>query len=337
MKKYFAPRLLALLFLSICCFSVFVGCGGNADNSQVTANKTGEESSQANEEEKGSVTFIDVGEGDSIYIKFPDGKNMLIDCGEEGNVHFEKISETIKASGKSDLDYLVLTHVDSDHTGGAAEIIEKFPVKKAYIPLVFAPERYPSFNDAKTALEECGAETEVSAKHKRSSGEDFFFTFLSPAPTGFPESEYAEFNGVDEPSEQVKNDISAVIYLDMCGVRFLFTGDAGEDVEERILIDYVAGLFSIGGGGVCLEGIDFLKVSHHGADDASSEEFLAALRPKNAVISTGYNHYGHPATATLKRFVSVCGEDCEIFRTDVCGSVKVAVGKGGYKVYNELQ
>lgn len=285
-----------------------------------------------------SVTFIDVGEGDSIYITLPNGKNLLIDSGEKDEGNFRKISETIKASGRNDLDYLVLTHADSDHTGGAADIIAKFPVKKAFIPLVLRAELFTAFAAAKTALADCGAETEISSEYKTVKGENFFFTFLSPEAAGMRGGAYADFNATATPSEKERNDISAVIYLETFGVRFLFTGDAGENAEKRILSDYAAGVYSLAAGReVRLNEIDFLKVAHHGSSDSTTAEFLRVLRPKNAVISVGLNYYGHPSTETLKR-ISEANENAGILRTDVCGSIRVSVLKSGaYKIITDIK
>ncbi len=293
--------------------------------------------SSLHEEAFCSVTFIDAGEGDSIYVALPNGKNLLIDSGEKDEGNFRKISETIKASGRNDLDYLVLTHADSDHTGGAADIIAEFPVKKAFIPLVLRAELFTAFAAAKTALTECGAETEISSEYKTVKGENFFFTFLSPEPAGMKSSAYVDFNATATPSERERNDISAVIYLEAFGVRFLFTGDAGENAEKRVLSDYAAGVYSLAGREVRLNEIDFLKVAHHGSSDSTTAEFLRVLRPKNAVISVGLNYYGHPSTETLKR-ISEANEKANILRTDVCGSIRVSVPKSGaYKIFTDIK
>lgn len=283
----------------------------------------------------GSVTFIDVGEGDAIYAELGD-VNLLIDCGEAGKENFAAISERIIKSGKEQIDYLVLTHADSDHVGGAADIIKTFPVKKAFIPLVLNEEPFPAFAKARKALSECGAKTQVSAEYATVKGENFFFTFLSPEPLGFAGGAYGNFNSSDMPSERERNDISAVIYLDVCGVRFLFTGDAGENAEERIISGAKAGVYgNAAGEEVNLFETDFLKVSHHGAEDASSKEFLAFVRPKNAVISTGLNYYGHPSAATLSRIYEA-SENCKIYRTDVSGSIEISVfDDGDYEVFTQ--
>ena len=78
-----------------------------------------------------SVTFIDVGEGDSIYASFPDGKNLLIDCGEASEKNYANISDAIIKSGRDDIDTLILTNAEPDHVGGAVRIINEFGVKNA--------------------------------------------------------------------------------------------------------------------------------------------------------------------------------------------------------------
>ena len=302
---------------------LFCGCGETLGKDYEDGFKWGYTSSPV-----AKVTFIDVGEGDAIYAELGD-VNLLIDCGVEGKENFTAISETIRESGKEEIDYLVLTHADSDHVGGAADIIRAFPVKNAFIPLVLNEEPFPAFAKANKALSECGANTQISAEYATVKGENFFFTFLSPEPVGFAGGAYGNFNSSDMPSERERNDISAVIYLDVCGVRFLFTGDAGENAEERIISGAKAGVYgNAAGEEVNLSETDFLKVSHHGAEDASSKEFLNFVRPKNAVISTGLNYYGHPSAATLLRIYEA-NENCRIYRTDVSGSIEVSVFDGG--------
>lgn len=284
----------------------------------------------------GEVTFIDVGEGDAIYAEFGDGENLLIDCGEKSKDNFEAISDTIKSYGETEIDYLVLTHADADHVGGAADIINEFTVKNAYIPLVLNKELFPAFAAATNALSASETNVKISAEYETVSGEGFFFTFLSPEPTGFYGGAYADFNSSLMPNERERNDISAVIYLDICGVRFLFTGDAGIAAENKILLNAQAGVYGKAANReVTLYETDFLKVAHHGANDSTSEEFLAAVRPKNAVISTGLNYYGHPSAETIAEIYAF-SEGCNVYRTDVCGDIKVSVFfDGTYKVFTQ--
>ena len=108
-----------------------------------------------------SVNFLSVGQGDSAFIIFPDGKTMLIDCGEKDDINFATISTYIDAAGANAIDYLVLSHTDSDHTGNAADIIGKYGVKVAYIPKVLDETNYTAFRLAKEKLDLCGANVKI--------------------------------------------------------------------------------------------------------------------------------------------------------------------------------
>lgn len=331
MKSGFYKRLTAI-FAAIA--SVALICASFSCKTYSKELKDGQ--SSLHEEESCTVTFTDVGEGDCIYISLPDGKNLLIDCGEKTEENLRAVRKAIKLSGRVDIDYLVLTHADSDHTGGAEDVINEFPVKNAFVPSVLFKNSFPSFAKAEAALVKCGATINVSAEYRTVKSENFFFTFLSPEPAGFGDSAYADFNATATPGENARNGISAVIYLEVFGVRFLFTGDAGVGSEKKILANYVAGTYDLAAKTkVNLNAVDFLKVAHHGSDDASSAEFLKVLQPRNAVISCGLNYYGHPSTETLKRIIEA-NENAAIFRTDVCGSVRVSVLKSGaYEISTE--
>lgn len=313
-----AGRCAALIFAAAVCLSP---CGCAKDKGGIAAGF-----------EYGlSVSFLDVGEGDSIYITFPDGKNMLIDSGAESERNAETVSNAIKTSDKDSLDYFVLTHTDGDHTGNAAETVLRFPADKAFLPDVKNVEKFYYYSEALKALEKCGAETVYSQTFCTLRGEGYFFTFLSPLASEFPESAYSDLNAAVIPTEEQLNAISAVIYLEYAGVRFLFTGDATVSAEKLIMKYYSLGLYGKDNA-VNLDNVDFLKVSHHGSADASHEDFLRLVKPHNAVISVGgNNYYGHPSSKTLARLLEV-NPDCEFWRTDRDGTVCVFVGSDGKTV-----
>ena len=156
-------------------------------------------------------------------------------------------------------------------------------------------------------------------------GDDYQIAFLSPLDGG------AIPNGTPTSSEI--NNLSSVIYLEYKSVRFLFTGDVGAEIEKEIVEEYTIGLFDVAflefGIKVNLENLDFLKVSHHGARDATCAEFVNLLCPKNAVISvSGDNNFGHPNTAVLARIFEA-NKDCMLYRTDVKGTITVHVSTNG--------
>ncbi|MDY6368001.1 MAG: MBL fold metallo-hydrolase [Clostridia bacterium] len=278
-----------------------------------------------------SVNFLSVGQGDCTFIIFPDGKTMLIDCGERSDENIATISAYVDSVGGS-IDFLVLSHTDSDHTGCAAEIIRKYGVKRAYIPKINDLSAYTSFAAAISALDECNAEKVVSVAGVRYIAENYFFCFLYPNEYGYDDVNY------DDPTANNVNETSSVLYVDYQGVKFVFTGDATKDALMEITEDGLSGLYYAFGTEdfrITLSETDFLKVPHHGGAEEICEDFYDFLNPKNAVISVGANNnYGHPSVYTLIALNETVG-DLNILRTDVLGSISVVINDGEYKIITD--
>lgn len=288
-----------------------------------------------------SVHFIDVGEGDAILIDFADGKTMLIDCGEktESNRNLKTIEKCLNEYvTDGSLSYLVLTHPDSDHVGNAAAILTDYNVETAYIPRLSQPQNFQPYYDAYNIINtarQAGTMTRVySEVGKTVCGDDYYLVFLSPDNYMDEDSAYYKVNFSADPSADDINNISPIIYLDYKGVRFIFTGDAGVSQEKVALnnVDtgYVYGyLKNKQKPDVNFTDIDFLKVSHHGSNDASGTEFLNRITPKNAVISvSGDNVYGFPKQETLSRILAA-SENCHLYLTSLLGTVSVFVNEYG--------
>lgn len=323
-------RFFAILFsLASICFVLFAyGCAADYGVKIKTA--------PVIDKDKFSVNFLSVGQGDCIFIRLPDGKNMLIDCGEESESTQALLSETLSYTETDRIDYLVLTHTDADHTGNALFVTEKFNIGKAFVPYILNKEEFGAFGEIYAALENRAEELTVSATGKDVLGDDYTICILSPDSeelNGF----YDDLNYGNANSQSV-NAISAVIYLEYKGVRFLFTGDAEKKTLNKVVQNAKAGLyksFYIGTGRtVNLLDIDFLKVAHHGSSDAADEEFLEYVKPANAVISVGaLNDYGHPSTNALLALLKA-NDQMNIYRTDLDGSVSVVVEEdGSYNVF----
>ena len=287
-----------------------------------------------------SVHVLDVGEGDCILIRLSDGKNMLIDSGDKSDKVSDCIINFLVNYGVEKLDYFVITHPDSDHCGNALDIINKFSVGTAFVPDMLA-DRYDFYQTYKTFYQKLlivAEEIKTSDCYKIIKNEDYAIAFLTPNPKSFDESSYRDFNEVIEPLQEQSNALSPIIYLEYCGVRFLFTGDAPVSQEKLALkqVELMGNYYDTNGISVNLENIDFLKVSHHGADDASSLEFLQAIMPENAIISVGgNNNYGHPNRNVLERLETV-NPDYKLYRTDVHGAVSVNVNSdGSYQIITD--
>ena len=285
-----------------------------------------------------SVNFIDLSFGESVFILFSDGKTMLIDCGrnqEDG----DKIIEYIEKFNATIIDYLVLTHPDGEHVGGAERVISELGVRKAFIPKISGDllSLFPSYHAAVTALEEGEVETIKSQSCKFIKGDDYGVVFLSPVSGD--NDPYKEFNLTDSPTQKQADNLSPIIYLYMDGVRFLFTGDALSGQEKAVLDNYECGFYKAFGENVGIEidlfGLDFLKVSSGGSNGATTSAFAYKLRSENAVVFCGDGRY--PENGVIHNLWSA-NNDYYLWRTDVYGTVSVKIdGKGLYTVITEKE
>lgn len=227
-----------------------------------------------------NVHFLDVGQGDSIFIELPDEKTMLIDAGE--NYHGEGIKEYISDCGYSKIDYLVATHPHADHIGSMSYIVRNMDIGAVYMPKVDANTK--TFENLLESISDKGLKV-ISAKAGLTIADESDYTIDVVAPVTVDESNL--------------NNSSAVIKLSYKNNRFLFTGDAEKEELESITDDISA---------------DVLKVGHHGSKTSTTEEFLNSVNPAYAVISVGEdNEYGHPHSSTLKLLEEF---NCKVFRTD---------------------
>ncbi len=280
-----------------------------------------------------AVYFLDVGEGDATLIRLSDGKIMLIDCGESGEFNAKYISSAVNAVGGK-IDYLVLSHPDADHVGNAEYLLDNFKIEKFFLPDLEYPSVFAAYYNFYRRLDGRGKDVTFSNSGVTVVGEDYYLAFLSPVGKRENDSPYDGVNISTMPSSKAVNSISPIIYLQYNGVRFLFTGDAPSEIENAVADNYNSGYFDLtyGAGKINLYSVDFLKVSHHGANDASSKAFLDVVRPKNAVVSVGKNNFTHPSTATLDRILG-CRLDVSLWRTDSNGSIRaLAYPDGEYTV-----
>ncbi|MDI3481337.1 MAG: competence protein ComEC [Tepidanaerobacteraceae bacterium] len=220
------------------------------------------------------VTFLDVGQADSIFIKLPEGKTMLIDAGN--NDDGKTIINYIKKQGAKKLDAVVETHPHEDHIGAMDDIINTFEIGKIYMPNVTTTTR--TFKDVLTSAAAKGLKI-TSAKGGMSIPLEGDVKIEILAPNS---KKYEDLN-----------NYSVVLKMTYKKTSFLFTGDA-EKLSEDEMIKHNYDLKA-----------DVLKVGHHGSNSATSEEFLSAVSPKYAIISVGKNNeYGHPHKETLERLVA---------------------------------
>ncbi|GAB6249213.1 hypothetical protein BCSAG_05300 [Bacillus cereus] len=260
----------------------------------------------------GSVTFIDVGQGDAILIRLPYDKGIyLIDTGGTLRVNKEEWQQKkhefsvgndvlipfLQKEGIKTIDKLIVTHGDADHIGAAQELLSYIPVKE----VVFGRKGKDAVLEKvvkKRALEKEMKITEVGEGESWSVNEAEFFVL---APKG---------------KEKSENNASIVIWAKFGGLKWLFTGDLEEE-GEKILVEAYPDLQ-----------VDVLKVAHHGSNTSSIEPFLNVIQPRVAIISVGkQNRYGHPHKEVIERFEKM---GSAIWRTDKQGAISyVFKGENG--------
>ena len=234
-----------------------------------------------------TMTFLDVNQGDSILIKYPNNKNnILIDTGGNQYSDYELVKNKIipyfKSIGISHIDYLILTHGDFDHMGEAINLVENFKVEK----VIF---NCGEFNDLEKEL------IKVLDKKKIP-----YYSCIKELNIDNNKLYFLQTKVYDN-----ENDNSNVIYTEIDGYKFMFMGDAEEEKEKDILGKYN------------ISNIDVLKVGHHGSKTSSSKDFINRMNPKYSVISVGKNNrYGHPNREVLNVL-----DNSKIYRTDQGGSI----------------
>ncbi len=236
------------------------------------------------------VHMIAVENGDAILLKLPTGKTMLIDTGEE--IYYSRLFSYIRQYNYYEktktIDYLLLTHADSDHIGGAKELIEEFNVKNIIRPKLYsnyeamqglATENYNieegrSYNEVIKTGYEHNCNFIFADKGLELQFGDCLVEFLSPKLDSYNQS----------------NNYSAVIMVSYLDKKFLFTGDAEEHIEKQLIEDF----------GDYLKA-DVLKVAHHGSNTSTSQEFLNYVNPKYALISSSGSSSILPSYKVIER------------------------------------
>lgn len=247
------------------------------------------------------VRFIDVGQGDSILIS-SNGFNALIDFGNQSDLG-NKLLDDLKSYGVDRLDCVILSHYDTDHVGGGAKIIGAIETKYAVLPEQ-DDRSENSYDNFCYALEEAKAEIYPAKPGTVINIGDFEITVLA-------------YNRDADNS----NDKSVVVMAEIDGKKFLFTGDAGAEVEAQMLSDKIN------------VDCDVYKASHHGSRNSNTEEFVSAASPEYAVLSVGTsNSYGHPHSEVIEVFEEV---GAKIYRTDKMGDITFRINDGKISVETE--
>ncbi len=255
-----------------------------------------------------NLYFLKVGQGDSELIVLPDGVKILIDGGPDKSVLFSLANAMSPIDRYIDL--LVMTHPQTDHFAGFADVIERYKVG-AFIATGKEgdSETWKNFEELlkakKIPIILAGAGDKIRYK-------DNLITVLAP----------------DEKLMQSKelNDTSLVLELESEGIKSLFTGDIGFTTESYLLNGTPSQVDNLD--------VDVLKVGHHGSKYATGANFLTAATPIISIIEVGKNNYGHPTDTVLNRLKQF---GSRVYRTDEDGTVRLRVQDGKIAVYPEIQ
>lgn len=258
------------------------------------------------------IFFIDVGQGDSTLIITPDKKTVLVDGG--GSDSFD-VGEKVLLPYLLDrrilkVDYVLISHFDTDHCGGILTIMEKVKVKNIIISeQAEHSENYERFK--KLMIHKKIRLIEVKKGDKIKIGRYSEFKIL------FPTSRLL--------SENSLNNNSIVAQFNYNNFKMLFTGDIEKLAEQQILKTEKAEIRA-----------DILKVAHHGSKTSSIPEFIKAVKPKIALIGVGKNNtFGHPNQQTIKNLENI---KCRIYRTDLQGEIIIKIDqKGRMNVKSKLK
>ena len=231
------------------------------------------------------VNYIDVGQGDSIFIQLPNNESMLIDAGEAFEV--DNVINYLNNLGIKKIDYVVGTHPHTDHIGGLEEVINTFDIGSIYMPRASSTSK--TYEDLLTAINSKGLKVKTAKSGVVVLDDnDLKLEFIAPNSDSYSEL----------------NNYSAVLKLTYLDNTFLFMGDAETLSEDEITCDV---------------NVDVIKVGHHGSDSSSSVDFVNKVSPEYAIIMVGEgNSYNHPYQSIIDRYESV---GAKVLRTDLDGNI----------------
>ena len=245
----------------------------------------------------GTISVMNVGNGQCIAVT--EGENtVVIDCGGYGITQNagSMLASYLRANGRYDIDYLMLTHLHTDHASGVVRLLNLMNVKTVILP---------------DNAEDTGGDGMLESIIEAAGENDTKLVYITQ-DTDFTAGMIRL--SVFESSELGSRDESGIMAkLSINDYDMLVTGDVEKVVERELVAKHE------------LSGTELLIVPHHGSRYSTSSELLSALRPETAVISTGYNSYGHPTQETLDMLDKY---DVNILRTDELGRIVLHIAAG---------
>ncbi|MCI6553313.1 MAG: MBL fold metallo-hydrolase [Lachnospiraceae bacterium] len=292
-----AVLLLSLFFLTACGSTLVSGHADSLEEATASFKMSGGSQEEAKLPSYLTVHFIDVGQGDAALLTC-DGEAMLIDAGD--NTKGTAVQLYLSKQGVTSLKYLVLTHPDADHIGGADVIVSKLDIEN----VLMSPYRKDSrtYEELEQALDYRGYQWSVPNVGDTYALGTAAFQILGPN------------KAYSDP-----NNASLGLLVTYGRTKFLFTGDAEEEAEADMLDNGIS------------PACDVYKAGHHGSRTSNSKALLEAARPTYVVVSCGEdNSYGHPHAEPMNSFRSM---GVKLFRTDEQGTV-VAESNGTDIIWN---
>jgi competence protein ComEC len=244
------------------------------------------------------VTFLDVGQGDAIVVETPGGRRLVVDTGPRSETTSQGLLTVVpylRSTGAQVIDALLLTHADSDHVGGAPDLLQTMEVRRLVVS--GEGEESAAMREVLQTARRRGVEI---VRIRRGQGLDFRDGVI--AQVIHPQSGHLA-------KEERDNNASLVLRLRYMSTSLVLTGDAEEGAEQRMILSRQP------------LGADILKIGHHGSRTSTSPEFLRAVHPQAAVISCGrHNAFGHPHAQITSRLDEAA---IPVFRTDRDGAIMV--------------
>lgn len=260
---------------------------------------------------KDKITFLDVGQGDSIVIQTYDQHTYIVDTGGKllqalgSNTGIYILLPYLQEEGISKIDGLFITHMDADHCLGAIELMDSIQIDHIYISN-YNFEKTPLYRTfIKNAQKNEIAISVIGTGDSAKLGNSMQLNVLYP----YHDMEFFDKND---------NHGSLILHITSNDTSILLTGDAGI-VDETILLQQQVNLKS-----------DILKVGHHGSKYSTTEEFLKAVQPEIAILSYGINNrYGHPHIETIERLQN---QNITLYETAKQGTITVLIDKNDYTI-----
>ncbi len=247
-----------------------------------------------NEEKTLEAHFLDVGQGDAIYIRTPDEVDVLIDGGPDNNL-LSRLGQVMPFYDHR-IDIMILTHPHADHVTGLVEVLKRYEVGEIYYTGVL--HSTADYLTWLRLIEEKGIPLKiVQSFFELRLDDNIDLQFLYPDHS-LINKKVAELNNSSIVNRLVYNNIEIML-----------TGDAEAEVEEHLLVS-----------GHDLSA-DIFKAGHHGSSSSSSEEFVRAVDPEAVIIQSGQdNAFGHPHLRSLRLFERL---NLNIYRNDLLGTISV--------------